>query len=110
MTRWVPIDYRDFWDVPRIFFAAAGGDLFLFDCPFDEEVEDFPNDYRVHRMPPLTPDDRAGSWAELHRKAVRELGTVPVTAVTFDPTKRKFIDGAILDEVAGAAVAHRPAG
>lgn len=104
MTRWAPIDYRDFWDVPRIFFAEGRDRLYLFDCQFDDEIEDFRTEYRVFLMPPLTTEDLAGSWAELYRKATHELGTVPVDHVTFDPTRRAFIDAAVLDELAAPAV------
>lgn len=102
MTRTVPISYREFWDVPRIFLAEEDGQLYLFDCPFDEATEDYPDEYRVYLMPHLTEPELAGSWAGLHRKAVREVGTVPISRVAFDPTRRKQIDAAVLDAFAAA--------
>ena len=104
MSRWAAIDYRDFWTVPHIFFTEVDGRLYLFDSQFDDEVKDFRTDYRVFAMPPLTAEELAGSWAELYQKATRELGTVPVNHVRFDPTRRAFVDAAILEEVAGPAV------
>ena len=97
MTDWTPIKYRDFWDVPRIFFAEHGGRLYLFDCPFDETGEDYPESYQVFQMPALTDIDYAGSWADLWRKAVRKLGEVPVAAIRFDPTRRKAIGAEVFD-------------
>lgn len=91
MTEWVPITYRDFWDVPRIFFANHDGRLYLFDCQFDEPGEDYPNEYQVFQMPVLTDADYAGSWAGLWHKAVGKLGDVPIPAVRFDPSRRKAI-------------------
>lgn len=97
MTRRAPIRYRDFWDVPRIFFVEDRGRLFLFDCQFDERVEDYPDVYQVFLMPPLTEADYAGSWAPLYQRATAKLGDVPVSAVVFDPTKRQAINAVVLD-------------
>ena len=104
MNRWVAIDYREFWDVPRIFFATDAGRLVLFDCAFNEVLEDYPEVYRIYAMPSLSPDALAGSWKDIHRKATRFLGAVPISRVTFDPTKRKQIDASVLDELLAAAI------
>lgn len=104
MTDMIPIQYRDFWDVPRIFFTHYRGSLYLFDCPFDDEVEDYPNEYRVYLMPPLSPTDLAGSWADLWERAVRDLGSVPITAVAFDDTKRRQIAASVFDQLPATAV------
>jgi hypothetical protein len=103
MTRWAAIYYRDFWDVPRIFHLADGGRSYLFDCPFDDESEDYPDEYHVYLMPPLTATDLTGSWAGLFRKAVAEIGRVPISAVQFDPTRRQFVDASILDTLAASS-------
>ena len=102
--RWTPITYRGYWDFPRIFLVADGGQTYLFDCAFDEELEDYPDDFRVFLMPPLAEEELAGSWAELFQRATAELGRVPTSAVRFDPTRRKQIDAAVLD-----ALLARPA-
>lgn len=100
MTEWVDIiDYRDFWDVPRIFFVRHDGQLLLFDCPFDEEIEDHPDTYHVYLMPELAPNDLAGSWAHLSQRAIRLLGVIPIQDVAFDPTHRRQIDGSVLASV-----------
>lgn len=98
-----PINYREFWDVPRIFFAEHRGQLFLFDCRFDEAVEDYPESYQVFLMPRLTDLEYAGSWADLWRKAVRKVADVPVAAVRFDPTRRKAIGAEVFDAFAPAS-------
>ena len=103
MTRWAAINYREFWDQPRIFFLTDGGRTYLFDCPFDDDQEDYPDEYRVYLLPSLTADELAGSWAGLFRRATAELGRVPASAVRFDPTKRQFVDASILDTLAGPA-------
>jgi len=93
----IPITYRDFYDVPRIFLARHGNQLYLFDCPFDEGLDDYPSHYEVYAMPTLSEQELAGSWEELSQKARTHLGHVSVNAVDFDETKRHDIDGTIID-------------
>lgn len=103
MTRWAAIHYREFWDVPRIFYLTDGGRTYLFDCPFDDQVDDFPDEYRVYLMPPLDPADLTGSWAGLPGRAVADLGRVSVAAVRFDPTRRQFVDASVLDALTASS-------
>jgi hypothetical protein len=93
------IRYRDFYDVPRIFLVLFEGQQFLFDCPFDGEVEDYSESYRVYAMPLLADADLKGSWERLPQLAIGFLGIVPVNQVQFDPTKRAAIDAAIIGEL-----------
>jgi len=103
MIRWTKINYREFWDVPRIFFVEDAGRLFLFDCQFDNITEDYPTSYQVFLMPTLSAAEFAGSWAKLWLRAIRKLATVPISTVKFDATKRAFIDAAIFDTILGVA-------
>ena len=100
MDDMTPIAYRDFWDVPRIFVARRRGAVLLFDCAFDEKTEDYPNFYRVYLLPDLRDEDLAGTWDELHLKARRSLGEVPIAAVRFDATRRRAVDTSLLDALA----------
>jgi hypothetical protein len=75
--------YRDFWDVPRMFVVEVGGDTLLFDCPFDEDRDDYAPAYTVYQMPPLSDADLAGPWAGLPTRALRRLGTIDVPTVSF---------------------------
>jgi hypothetical protein len=99
MNHWASIRYREFWDVPRIFLVPHQGQWFLFDCPFDEESEDFPDFYRVYIVPEPSEEELAGSWDKLHEKATLYSGEVPIARVHFDPSKRREIDVGILDEL-----------
>ena|SRR5438105_4421716 len=99
MNRFVPIQYRDFWDVPRIFLVDHKGHLFLFDCPFDDVVEDYATEYRIYVLPTLDPTELTGSWAGLSKKAERFLRKVPIGRVCFDPSKRKEMDSELLEEL-----------
>src|SRR5690349_7106539 len=99
MNRFVPIRYRDFWDVPRIFLVEYRGRLFLFDCPFDDVIEDYGTAYRVYSLPALDPTELTGSWAGLCKRAEQFLGEVPVGRICFDSTKRKEMNSELLDEL-----------
>ena len=96
----VPIEYREFYDVPRLFVAAHDGVTYLFDAAFDDALDDYPDTYMVSTLPPLRPDELAGSWAALPSRAVRHLGSVPVSAVLFDPTRRQSVDRSLLRSLA----------
>lgn len=93
------IQYRDFYDVPRIFLVKHEGRLFLFDCPFDDELDEYSDSYRVYAMPPLSEADLEGSWENLPHLATGLLGTRPVNRVKFDSTKREAIDPAVIAEL-----------
>ncbi|MBX9581645.1 MAG: hypothetical protein K2X87_15190 [Gemmataceae bacterium] len=105
MTDWLPFSYRGYYDVPRIILVRRGGRVYLLNCPFSEELDDYPDDYEVFLLPADTHEENLPTdWTLLRDLAVRRLGTIPVDRVRFDSPKPKFIDGAILEEVAGPAV------
>lgn len=94
-VRWIRIRYREFYDVPRLFLAEYAGAAYVFDWPFDERTDEYPEHYRVYRLPSdlsVAPD--AGSWEELTRAGTL-LGEVPVKAVRFDATRRAAIDDSV---------------
>lgn len=104
MTRWAPISYRGFWDVPRIILARHGGHLILLSCPFSEALDDYPDEYEAYGLPrDLHEENLPTDWTALDGLAVARLGTVPVDRVRFDPTHR-HIDAAVLDELTAPAV------
>ena len=86
----VAIEYRDFWDVPRIFFFDLAGRRLLADCTFDNETEDYSGEYVVYEMPPdlRIPD---GSWIGIEAKSVTTLGKIAVEKVEFDETKKQSV-------------------
>src|ERR1700752_1184086 len=97
MTTGAPIEFRDFWDYPRIFLARVGEETFLFDCRFDKVTEDFPDHYQIFLMPIMPDDELTGSWDRLSDRAIRFLGELAVSAVRFDPTRRESVDVSVLD-------------
>ena len=66
---------------------------------FDDETEDFPDFYKVFLVPPFTTQELAGSWVKLHERARKYLGEVRLSDVTFDPSRRKEIETALLDQL-----------
>lgn len=97
----IAIQYREFYDVPRVFVAAYDGVTFVFDASFDDGVDDYPDQYAIYTLPTVAAADLAGPWDALRSRAVRHLGTMPVSAVRFDPTRRQSIDRGVMQAVAG---------
>jgi hypothetical protein len=97
MNRWIDIlDYRDFHDVPRVFIVEWRGKLLLFDCAFDDELDEYPDDYNVHEIAKDISIPR--DWTDISAFATRVCGQIPVREVVFDKTNRRQMNSAILDE------------
>jgi hypothetical protein len=79
--------------------AKHGQAWLLFDCPFDEETEDYVDHYVVYLLPSLSDLDLQGSWAEFPKRAVAGLGTVAVSELPLDATKRMGIDTEFLKDL-----------
>jgi hypothetical protein len=93
----LPIRYRDFYDVPRAIVVELDGALYLFDCRFDPELDDYEGQYIVYRLPEDLSDDlERMSWTDLDHRGQR-VGAVDVSAVEFDPTRRSSIDARVFD-------------
>ena len=99
-AEWLPIRYRDFYDVPRLFIVWRGPDAYLFDSPFDSEIDEYSSSYSVYLLASELASrvDTISDWGELfaHTKAV---GALPVSAVTFDQSKRQYIDATAFDHI-----------
>ena len=93
---WQPIAYRDFFDVPRAFIVEHRGSHLYFLCKFDDTVDEYATEYRVHRLAgsraPMRDDE---SWDHLEQDA-EFLGVVAVGDVAFDETRRRAIDDRVL--------------
>jgi hypothetical protein len=89
---YVSIQYRDFYDVPRIFLLRHDGHLLLLDSPFDDDIDEYSASYDVYLMPELPQETLEGPWAHLRELASCQLGCIPVAAVEFDATRRNAID------------------
>jgi hypothetical protein len=85
------LQFRDFWDVPRIFLVSYGSHILLFDCKFDEKSEDFAKTYHVLLMPVLSDIQLNGSWENLSENAIASLGEIAISDIIFDDSRRQFI-------------------
>lgn len=93
---WLPIRYRDFYDLPRSFVFEYAGSVYFFDCPFDEATDEYTPDYSVYRLPPeVVPSLERASWEGLAKQG-RFVRNIPVESVRFDPTKRSSIDSQLV--------------
>lgn len=96
---WVPIRYGEFYDIPRLFLAEHAGAVYVFDCPFDEAADNYPERYQVYRLPSeILSKVGASSWEDLVH-AGSYVGEVPLEAVRFDATRRAGIDDSVFDEL-----------
>ena len=94
---WAPIRYLGFWDVPLNFFVRHNGASYLFDCPFDEALDDYAEAYQVYLMPEIPEEELPKDWTTLPARAIRRVGEIPVAKVQFDAMKRRQIDTSVLD-------------
>ena len=90
MTAMTLFVHRDFWDAPRVIFTQSDP-VYLLDCPFDEEKDDYPDYYRVYEVKNLNRENLRGSWAnlDLDKTFVR---SIKVSVVIFDSTIRREVD------------------
>jgi hypothetical protein len=96
----IPIrDYREFYDVPRVFLVDWAGKSLLFDCLFDEELDDYPDSYTVYQVAAISPWESERAWPSPKDLGGRRIGKIPVSRVHFDSTRRSSIDSAVLDEL-----------
>lgn len=95
----LPIKYRDYYDIPRAVVVEYEGNIYLFDCPFDSEIDEYGGDYHIYRLSSSfrhNLDDL--DWSKLSEEG-EQIGRVPVEMVEFDSTKRKYIDSEVLQEI-----------
>ena len=76
--------------------AQNGDQTFLFNSKFDNSADDYVGFYEVYRMPELTADDLAGSWAGIEKRALEKLEDIPLDGLPFSVTRR---DGADDDDL-----------
>jgi hypothetical protein len=101
---WIPIRYRDFYDVPRVFALKSRGNWLLFDCPFDEAADEYREDYAVY-LPDATAAAslEEGAWPTSASDGLAPIATVPVRTVTFDPTRRQAVRRELLSGITAVA-------
>lgn len=96
---WLPIRYRDFYDIPRAVVTDRCGRLYLFDCLFDHSRDDYEEKYEVYLLPEDLRDRLDGmSWTDLRHQG-EFIGSVSTNSVEFDQTRRHAIRDTIFREI-----------
>jgi hypothetical protein len=63
---WLPIRYRDFWDLPRAMVVEWPGVSYFIDCIFDQGLDEYSRHYRVYQLPlEAVTDIDEMSWIDL---------------------------------------------
>lgn len=89
----IPFRYGGYWDVPRYILLRYRGKALLLESPFDEDLDEYPDDFAVYELPSQTEwsAETLGSW--IPEGTPRTLiGHIPISAIRFDPTKRETLD------------------
>ncbi len=96
---WPSIRYRDFYDIPRAVVVEWSGILYLLDCTYDTDIDDYEPIYTVHRLPEelRTRIDEI-SWTGLGHLGQR-VGSVKTSDVEFDPTRRRSVNPSVFDRL-----------
>jgi len=93
---WCPITYYEFYDVPRLFVVEWHGRFVAFDCPFDEDLGDYPPQYAVYSSPRLREVEVERAWLLRELAIKKPDGQVPVGAVVFDESRRQMMRDDVL--------------
>ncbi|MEZ5306402.1 MAG: hypothetical protein R2684_04575 [Pyrinomonadaceae bacterium] len=97
MTKYSIVEYREFYDVPRVLLLFSEACLLLLDCQFDDEADDYPHSYEVYLMPRDFDWSGLSNWYGIEANAIRKIGTLGLDQIEFDETKRKHIKSRALD-------------
>lgn len=96
---WLPIKYREFYDIPRVFLVDFQGSSFFFDCPFDDNLDNYPDFFTVYRLRnDLRDQVESLSWKDLSN-SLEKIGVVYIDKVEFDVTKRGFVADRIFEQI-----------
>lgn len=87
IMEWAPIQYREFYDYPRVLLVEFDGALHLLDAPFDEVADDYPQTYAIKI---LTAPPTSDSWVALGDE-LDPVGSLAITTALFDVTRRRQI-------------------
>ena len=71
----------------------------MFARDFDDDVDEYEEEYRVSKLPPLTDDQRQAFWLKIEERATHSLSKVPVRDVVFDETNRREVGTGVLERL-----------
>jgi len=93
------IKYFSFWDVPRTFVFEQAGKVYVLASEFDDDLDEYPDDYEVFVVSGIANLSAVSDWKSIEPLPKIRVGKVPVAAVNFDESRRKFVDGAFLNSI-----------
>ncbi len=94
----IAFEYRDFWEIPRLMVCTVSGIEMLLDSQFDESANTYSSHYKVYAMPPELDPEAPDVSGEMLSAEAEYLGSIPVSAIEFDPTLRMEMEaGPLLD-------------
>jgi hypothetical protein len=101
---WLPIRYRDFYDIPRAIIVEYRGQVYLLDSPYEDEADEYSDQFTVYRLPSeLARSLDEISWENLGALGT-EVGHVPAGSIQLDPTRRQYLDDEVFDRVAAREI------
>jgi hypothetical protein len=102
MGEMIPFQYGGFWDVPRYILVQYGEKLLYLQSPFNDDLDEYPDFYSVYAVPDgIREAVLSGDWTLLDRSPLPLVGQIPISAVTFDSTKRERLDPSCLKTILG---------
>jgi hypothetical protein len=95
----VPFKYHAFWDVPRFIVCTVQGTELLLDAGFDDALDEYSPDYKVYVLPLDLDLKSLYTWPQLPSADSSYLGSIAVSSIEFDPTKRQELESGPLLEL-----------
>ena len=88
---WLPIlEYREFYDLPRLILVETDDRFLLLDCPFEDGFDDYAADFFVYQLESDPRLSFGADWSGLPATG-RLLGQVSVNSITFNSTRREAL-------------------
>jgi hypothetical protein len=81
--------YSGFYDVPLLFSVKARDGYLVFDCEFDDELDDYPDCYQVKLV--LTTEQMTGEEQRAALPSAVSIGSIPKVELQFDDTQRASV-------------------
>ncbi|WP_109487231.1 hypothetical protein [Occallatibacter savannae] len=108
MGQMIPFRYGGFWDVPRYILLRYRGKALLLESPFDEKLDEYPDDFTVYELPCATEwsAETRGDWIPKETRRTL-IGYLPIGEVVFDPTMRERLDADCLNRFFSDDPDHR---
>ena len=85
------IEYRMYFDFPRMFLVKANDRTLYFLCKMDEFDEHY-DYFDVYLMPDTLLSDIPDDWTCLENDSDKYLGQIKISDMMFDSTRKKYIE------------------